>query len=89
MATLTNSDFTEIKKIAKRPQFWPTFKAWGLDRATWENTFQAMEDYFVNAFTTRPAGSWKAALEVEGGAMTNGQAKAIADVWGIWRINHQ
>jgi hypothetical protein len=73
MATLTNSDFTEIKKIAKRPQFWPTFKAWGLDRATWENTFQAMEDYFVNAFTTRP----------------DGQAKAIADVWGIWRINHQ
>lgn len=88
MAVLTNSDFNEIKNHIKASGNYDTFAAWGLDKATWKNVFQTCEDYFVNAFAARPATAYKPAIEAVAGAMTNGQAKAIFDVWVTWKLRH-
>ena len=84
MAVLDNSDFTEIKQQIRGSSHRDTFKNWGLDKQTWKDTFQAAEDWNINGFTVTPTTSFKAALEVEAGAMTNAQAKAVAKVWAQW-----
>ena len=84
MAVLDNSDFTEIKQQIRSSSYQDTFKFWGLDKQTWKDAFQAAEDWNINGFTTTPTASLKAAFEVEAGAMTNAQAKAIAKIWAQW-----
>lgn len=86
MATLTAEDFQSLKKRIKADA--PTraeFKAWGLDKTTWYELFQAVEDWFVNGFSTAPATSFKAAVEAVTGATTVARAKAVALVWMGWR----
>jgi hypothetical protein len=86
MAVLTNDDYQDIKKFIKNdPTARAEFKAWGLNKQVWMDMFQAAEDWFVNGFLSTPSNSFKEALEVEAGAMTNGQAKQVAFVWMCWR----
>ena len=86
MAILEDSDFQDIKKrIRNDPVARAEFKAWPLSKQVWKDVFQAAEDWFVNGFTATPSSSFKAALEVEAGAMTNAQAKQIGFVWMGWR----
>jgi hypothetical protein len=88
MAVLDNSSFTEIRQYIKSdPTIRGVFKAWGLSKQTWQDAFQAAEDWFVSAFTTTPTTSFKAAIEVETGASTNAQAKAVARTWMNWRFS--
>jgi len=84
MAVLDNDDFTEIKNQIRGSTHRDTFRSWGLDKPTWKLLFQAAEDWNINGFTVTPTTSFKAALEVEGGAMTNAQAKAVAKIWSQW-----
>lgn len=87
MAVLTNADYQQIKKFVRNdPTARATFKAWGLDKQTYKDVFQAAEDWFVNGFSTTPSSSFKAALEAQVGAMTNDQAKQIGFVWMEWRF---
>jgi hypothetical protein len=87
MATLTNEDFTAIKKLIKQHEtYHETFKAWGLDRPTWEAAFQEAEDWFVSGFLTAPSNSFKAAIETQTGAATNAQVKALGWNWMAWRV---
>ena len=89
MATLTNDDFTEIKKIIRNdPTARSTFKVWGLSKAEYKAMFQAAEDWFVNGFDATPTSSFKAALEVEAGTMTNAQAKQVGFAWMGWRFRN-
>jgi hypothetical protein len=86
MAILTNADYQQIKKLAKNDlTARAEFKAWGLSKQVWMDLFQAAEDWFVNGFTATPSNSFKDALEVEAGAMTNAQAKQVGYVWMGWR----
>ena len=82
MANLTNADYVKIQKWIRRD---PTAKGqidgWITDKPTWKATFQAIENYLTDGFLSRPAVSVKAAVEVETGACTNGQAKAVLDAW--------
>jgi hypothetical protein len=87
MATLTNDDFSAIKKMVKQnATYRDEFKQWPLDKPTWKAAFQAAEDWFVNGFLTTPASSFKAAIEAETGAATNAQVKALGWVWLGWRF---
>ena len=87
MATLDDTDFTEIKRIAKSDgQAWAVIKLWGLDRSTWQAALQAIETWFVSAFNvSAPATTIKAAIEAETGACTNAQANQLTRVWIRWR----
>ena len=86
MATLSNEDFHEIKKIIRQdPVSNQVFKELSLSRYAWENTFQAAEDWFVDGFNTPPPTSFKAAVEVHAGALTGFQTKEIGYVWMAWR----
>lgn len=87
MATLDNSDFTEIKRISRSDaQMWEVLQAWGLDKATWQAALQAVEDWFVNAFNvSAPSTTIKAEIETETGACTNAQANQLTHAWIRWR----
>ena len=87
MATLTNADFTDIKnRIQRDPTGRDQFRSWPLTKAQFMAAFQAAEDWFVTGFTTRPALSFKAAIEVETGDTTNAQTKLIGVAWMGWRF---
>ena len=89
MAVLDNDDFTQIKKFIRNdPTARAEFKAWGLSKQEYKDMFQAAEDWFVNGFTATPSNSFKAALEVEAGAMTNAQAKQVGYAWMGWRFRN-
>ena len=82
MATLDNTDFTDIKEtVSSIPVAYDDLQLVALTKQEWKDTFQAAEDWFVAAF---PA--LKTALEVESGTLTNSQAKWIGKIWFLWRI---
>lgn len=85
MATLTDADFTQMKRIAHQSGNYDTLAALGLSKATYKAILQACENYFVNAFSAAPSTSYKAAVEAVAGSLTNPQAIAIFDVWVIWK----
>lgn len=86
MATLDNSDFTEIRRfILADETMRAVLLAWGLDKETWKAALQAIEDWFVNGFSSTPSSSLKAAIEVETGACTNAQANQLTRAWFRWR----
>ena len=86
MAILGNDDYQQIKKFIRNdPTARAEFKAWPLDKQTWKDAFQAMEDWFVNSFTSTPTETWKTAIDAVTVPATNGQAKQLAYVWGGWR----
>lgn len=87
MATLDDSDFTEIRRIAKSDdQMYAVLKAWGLNKATWQAALQAIEDWFVGAFNvTAPSTTIKAQIETQTGPCTNGQANQLTRAWLRWR----
>ena len=86
MATLTDSDFTQIKHLVRNDSnAWTIFQTWSLSKATWKALFQAAETWFVSAFNTTPATSFKAALDAVVTTTAN-QAKWIGKIWFMWRI---
>jgi len=86
MATLGDSDFTQIKELVRsNPNAWTIFKAWNLSKATWKALFQAAENWFVSAFSVTPASSFKAALDAVTATTVN-QARWIGKIWFMWRI---
>ncbi len=87
MATLDNSDFTVMRNhIRRTPDLRETFRGVTWTKQVWKDTMQAAEDWFVNGFTATPTESFKAALEVEAGAMSNAEAKLVARAWMAWRF---
>lgn len=87
MATLNGTDFTYIKRWIKgQPTIAADFTAWNLTKAQWMAAFQAVEDYMVGAFSTRPAGAMKAAIEVATGATTNARAQNVISAWVSWKL---
>lgn len=88
MATLSDSDFQQIREIiGSNIEIKTVLKAWGLDKATWKAAFQASEDWFVNGFNSTPSTSYKAAIEVVTGATTVARAKHLALAWIKWRYD--
>jgi hypothetical protein len=88
MATLTSSDFNEIQQIIKSdPVMSSAFKSWSLSRPTWMAVFQAVEDWLIGGFSTRPATSLKVAIDAVVGSSTVAQAKHIIVIWLKWRFN--
>jgi hypothetical protein len=87
MATLDNSDFTEIKRIVNSDASMKAqLKGWGLDRPTWQAALQAIEDWFVSAFNvSAPSTTIKAEIETETGACTTAQANQLTRAWIRWR----
>ena len=87
MATLTNSDFRDIKKRTQRDlSAKAAFGGWALNKAQWMAAFQAAEDWFVSGFLSTPTESFKAAIEVVTGATTNERTKQLGFVWMGWRF---
>ena len=90
MATLTDADFTTIRDIIRSyPDAKAEFKALSLSKAEWKAAFQAAEDWFVSGFNSVPVTSFKAALEVQTGALTGTQAQLVGFVWMLWRWNNR
>lgn len=88
MAILTNADYQNIKKRVKLdPVSRAEFRAWGLDKQTWYDLFQSVEDWFVSGFSVAPSTSFKSEIETITGATTNARAKATAYVWMGWRYD--
>lgn len=86
MATLTDSDYTEIARIIRNdPTFDNTFRSWSFSRPTWKALFQAAETWFTGAFNTTPSTSFKAALDAVATTTAN-QAKWIGRIWFEWRL---
>lgn len=87
MAVLDDTDFTEIKRIARSDaQMWSVLKAWGLTRPRWENALQAIEDWFTEAFaTSAPGTTIKEEIETITGACTVPQANQLTRAWLRWR----
>lgn len=87
MATLDDSDFTEIRRIANADaNMKAQLKAWGLSKAEWQAALQAIEDWFVSAFNvSAPSTTIKAEIETETGACTNAQANQLTRAWLRWR----
>ena len=63
------------------------FKTWSLSKANFYALFQAAETWFVGAFNTIPATSFKAALDAVS-ATTANQARWFGKIWFMWRIGH-
>ena len=86
MATLTDPDFQQIFRLIQQDAATKqTFKTWSLSKSTWRALFQASEDWFVGAFNTTPATSYKGALDAVT-TTTIAQAKAVGKIWFAWRI---
>lgn len=89
MATLTSSNYTKIRQIAASDATTKAvFKALALSKTNWYAVFQAVEDWFVNGFSTAPATSLKAAIDTAAGVTTTAaQARRrIALTWIKWRF---
>jgi hypothetical protein len=89
MATLVSADYTQIKMFIRADAAaWPVFKTLGLTKAQFYVIFQAIEDYLVNAFANRPAGSLKAAIDAASSpiVLTNAQARVLIKFWFMWRF---
>ena len=86
MATLTDADFRQIRDLIKsNAPAHAVFRVWSLDKPTWKALFQGAETWFVNAFNTTPATSFKAALDAIS-TTTAEQARWVGKVWFMWRI---
>ena len=87
MATLNNTDFQDIyQRVRSDPTSWAGFRTWGLTKTQYKAAFQGAETWFVNAFTTTPTTSFKAAIEAAiGQSCTNAQAKLVGYAWAGWR----
>jgi hypothetical protein len=89
MAVLSNADYTQIKQLVQsRSGLRTTFKTWALTKTQYKNLFQETEDYLVNAFSVRPAVSYKATLEAIDASVTNAQAKAVDDAYTLWKARN-
>ena len=89
MATLTNADFTEIRRrLYNDPIARATFRSWALAKADWKSLFQTAETWFTGGFSTRPATSLKAAFDAVT-ATTNAQAQQVAWLWVNWKYKHR
>lgn len=88
MAALVDADFQAIRNIVRsEPAQWAAFKVWSMSKAQYRAAFQAMETWFVDGVTARPATSLKAALEAAIGAtLTIAQVKLIGYAWAGWRF---
>lgn len=87
MATLSNADFQDIRqRIYADPTSRAQFRAWGLSKTQYQAAFQAAETWVVDGFGSRPATSFKAAIEAAiGGNCTNAQAKLVGYAHTGWR----
>ena len=86
MAVLVDADFVHIQQfIRSQPTLKAEFKGWALTKAVWRAGLQACEDYAVGAFSVRPAGSWRAAIEAQTGATTGARAQAVISAWAYWK----
>lgn len=88
MAVLAGSDYRELAKAARATGNYKEVAAISLPKQVWMDAFQAAEDWLTSAFLTTPTLSMKAAIEVETGALTNAQAKAIWDVYITYKLRH-
>lgn len=87
MAVLSNTDFQWMKQwVNSKPTIKLTFKTWPLNKSQWKTGFQAIEDWEVGGFSTRPAESLQAAIEAETGAATDTQRKHMKIAWAAWSI---
>jgi len=95
MATLDNTDFTEIRDFIRYSPNKQVFRDWGIEKPVWKLLFQAAEDWFIGAFNTTPTTSFKGALDAVMAAqlpealpaLTNPQAVAIGKTWMKWRFS--
>lgn len=86
MATLTGSDLAWIVGWLRRSQYQVTLKGSGLSRPQISAALQAIEDYSVGSYNSRPAGSLKAAIEAATGATpTLAQNQAMWFAWAAWK----
>lgn len=89
MATLNDADYTHIKRWVKsQPAIKDEFDGWGLSKATWKAALQAVEDYVVSGFGTRPATSIRAAIEAVTGATTPTRAQYVFAAWVAWKLRN-
>ncbi len=86
MATLVGTDYTWIKKwIRRTPEVWAEFKPWSLDKQTFYDALQAIEDYEVAGFNSTPTTSKRTAIEAETGVTTSIRAQYLWLAWVSWR----
>jgi hypothetical protein len=87
MATLTNEDFTTIKRlIQNNATLRATFKAWGLSKADYKAMFQAIENWVTDGFSVTPANSLSTAItNAVTGSPDQTQRKHATDAWTLWK----
>lgn len=89
MATLVPESYRFIQDwIRNNPATRDDFHGWGLSKQQYTALFQAIEDYMVGAFTTRPTTSLKAAIEAVTGPTTNARALSAVRAWNAWKTRN-
>jgi hypothetical protein len=87
MATITANDFSFIRQwIHDQRPIYNEMRSWGITKTTWKSALQAIEDYMVSGFGTRPAGSIRAAIEAVTGATTSLRAQYMFVIWVNWKL---
>jgi hypothetical protein len=89
MATLADADFVYIQNwVRHQPAVRADLYGWSLSRSLWRAAFQALEDYTVSGFATRPATSIKAAIEAVTGPATASQAQSMYAAYVAWKLHN-
>lgn len=84
MAVLGTGDYRWLKK-KMLSTYKVELRSMGIDRLQFRLAFQAIEDYMVGAYTTRPASSLRDVLDPITGGLTVAQDSALFFAWAAWK----